>query len=84
MRKRIYQIFCIVLLLTANIIFGQVYVDYDKINQNDIIDTLSFAGKDNLISTDTLIGQSPFELRGNDTKSIRLLTKVENNSFEKV
>jgi len=97
-------------MLTANIVFGQIYVDYDDINQNDIIDALSFAGiglfkfdidslegnhnfylvleeyagKDNLISTDTLLGQSPFELRGNGIKSIRFLTKVENNSFEKV
>jgi len=109
MKKRLIQIACAI-CLTANIISGQIYIDYSNIDNNDIIDALAFsgveifkfkidsleknhnfylileeyAGKENLIKTDTLFGESPNNLTSEDIDEIRFLTKVENNSFAKV
>ena len=54
----------------------------EKHNFYLIID--EFAGKDNLIKSDTLIGQKPFQIPSEEVNKIRFLTKVVNNSFEKV
>jgi hypothetical protein len=109
MKKRLIHI-SFVLSITANIIFGQIYIDYSDIDNNDIVDALAFsgigifkfkidsleeennfylileeyAGKGNLIKTDTLFGESPFNIESEDINEVRFLTKVENNSFEKV
>jgi hypothetical protein len=41
-----------------------------------------YAGKDNLINTDTLIGQKPFEIESKNINEIRFITKIENSSYE--
>lgn len=109
MKKKLFQVLCI-LCFAANLISGQIYIDYSNIDNDDIIDALAFsgveifkfkidsleekhnfylileeyAGKDNLIKADTLFGESPFNIASEGINEIRFLTKVENNSFEKV
>lgn len=43
-----------------------------------------YEGKEKLIKTDTLFGESPFSVSSEGINEIRFLTKFENNSFEKV
>ena len=43
-----------------------------------------FAGKDNLIKTDTLLGGGGFKLTNEKINEIRFLTKIKNDSFDKV
>lgn len=43
-----------------------------------------FAGKDNLIKIDTLMGEKPFVIDNKKINEVRFITKIENNSFEKI
>lgn len=59
-------------------------IDSLKEGNNFYLILKEYAGKNNLIKTDTLLGESPFSISSEDINEIRFLTKVENNSFEKV
>ena len=54
----------------------------EKHNFYLIID--EFAGKDNLIKSDTLFGLNPFQIPSEEVSKIRFITKVVNNLYDKV
>jgi len=59
-------------------------IDSLKEKHNFYLILEEYAGKESLIKTDTLFGESPFNIESEDINEVRFLTKVENGSFEKV